>query len=444
MKKKLLIELINHLEEHIYTDKENPSDLLTLSHLYYFSSDKKNFIKTLGLFYKKSKEKNLFELEKIAFHDQSFVVVIREELLFYLEGEYVAGQWDSRFSKGMIDFLETVGDDLFPKPYILCEILKNQKDNVDIGNSKKALKNILTGYTGTRWELTGLRLFTENMGKHLKEHDFRDQCEKEDFIKEYKENLQFFANKFPEDSKASEYLFALCDYFMENELYDEAIKLYSRISDLYRDDHIKVRVLYELGMIYHIKGETTKTVEIYTEMFTNFETRKDLVEIKFLAAEFLADNDYYKNAYLIFREICRRFRNTRWAERSSRYILDMACNLYKEGKYSEALTFFDELLSIRNSRDHTSSARFHKGLIFRELANSAFSYDERISYDVRSDEIFRKIVRDYNDNPDILSRIPSEYLRENNSVSEPAFDFNYILLTAGIVILMIVIFLKMV
>lgn len=443
MKKKLLVELINYLEEYIYNNSELVESNLSLAHLYYLGKEEDNFNKNIEIFYKKVKDKNIYEIEKLVYFDPSFDVVLKEELYFFLENSHGINVWERGFIERAINFLESVSKDIFFKPYFLCELLKNMGEDVELGLCKKVLKNILKNYSNTKWEIIGLNLFSENLEKIYLKDEFKDHSDKIEFLNEFKEHLLYFGQKYPEETIVSETFFKLAEFMCKEDEYEMAIKLYSRISDIYSDEILKVKVLFEIGNIYYLKGNIEKAVDIYTELFKNFETRKEILQIKFESAVFLMNNKYYKNAFLIFREISRKFRNTKWATKSSNKILEMGKTLFEKKEYEEAEYFFSQIIKIKNNRDDSSWALYYQAEIYKIFSEIKFSYDKRVSYKIKSDEIFKRLIENYNDNKDILGLIDMEYFEKPEKITPKSFDLNYIILISGILILAIVLFLKM-
>lgn len=443
MKKKYLLELLNYLEEFIYHNKEHSECYLTIAHFHYLSKDNENFLKNLDLFVKRSKEKNLFELEKLAFFDESFDIVLREELYHYMENSYSSCVWDRRFIEKSVDFIESVSKDIYLKPYFLCELLKNSPKDSDYNVSGNILKNILANYSGTKWEILAMSEYSDILTQTgLKDLDNLDN--KEEFLDIFREHVLYFAQKYPQEAKASEYLFTLGDILKQQGEYEKAIKLYSRISDIYSDENIKVRVLFELGKIYGLQGNTEKTVEIYTELFNNFETRKEILDIKFQSADFLRENGYYKNAFLIYREIARKYKNTRWAENSSGKILEIGKTLFEKDMFEDSEYIFDEVINLKNNRDDVSWALFYIGKINEYYAENAFSYEERERAKSKYVEIFSRIARNYNDNKEILGKIDSVFFEDIPREEKiRSFDLNYIILIISVLLIAVIIFLKM-
>ncbi|MGM0608292.1 MAG: tetratricopeptide repeat protein [Candidatus Muiribacteriota bacterium] len=441
MRKKILFELISTLEEIDYSAGETPENCLCLAHLNYLLNQAQNFNRYIEKFYKKKPdEKNLYELEKLIFHDKSFDIVLLEELYYYLENNYQIQQWTKQFIEKFIYFLDSVSSDYFVKPFFLCELIYNTGLYNDYDINKKLLKNLLKSFSNTRWEIKGLCFFTHNLEKIYLNTEWEEKNKKIEFLKEFREHLIFFLQKYPQEEMAKEYLFKLSDFFCQEQEFDEAIKLYSRLSGAFSDEHTRVRILYELGRIYHIKENTAKAVEIYTELFTKFETKKDCIQIKFNAGRFLSEENYNKSAFLIFKEIASKFKTNKLALECSNEIIKIGKKLYNNKKYSEALFYFEEVLQLKNNRDDTSWALFYLGKIYKKLSHIEFSYDKRISYSIKSDEVFKKLIKNYGDNKAILENLSSDYLLENKETKKTDFDLNYIIIvTTGVFIVILLI-----
>ncbi|MCK9224924.1 MAG: tetratricopeptide repeat protein [Candidatus Muirbacterium halophilum] len=442
MKKKYLLELINYLEEYVYHNNEMAEGFLTLAHFYYLSKDNDNFLKNLDIFLKKSKDKNLYELEKLAFFDESFDIVLREELYYFLENSYSACSWDNRFIEKSLDFIESVSKDVFLKPYFLCELLKNSFEKSDYIIAGNLLKNILSNYSNSKWEILAMTFYADIMKKTgtQKLDDIKD---KDEFLNDFREHVLYFAQKYPQEEKACEYLFCLGEILKTNNEYEKAVKLYSRISDIYNDEIIKVKVLFELGKIYHKQGNSDKTIEIYTELFNNFETKKEIIEIKFESAGFLAKQGFYKNAFLIFREIAEKFKNTRWAESSSNKILEIGKKLFDNNRYEDSEYMFEQVIKLKNNRDDVSWALYYVGRINEFYAKNSFSCDKREKSKLKAFDIFSRIAQNYNDNKEILGKIDPVFFEEIPRTEKlKSFDFNYIILIVSILLLAVIVFLK--
>ena len=443
MKKKYLLELINYLEEYVYHNNDQAEGYLTIAHFYYLSKDNDNFMKNMDLFLKKTKEKNLYELEKLAFFDESFDIVLREELYFYLENSYTSLNWEEKFIEKSLDFIESISKDVFLKPYFLCELLKNSIFKADYINAGNLLKNILSNYSNTKWEILAMTFYADIMCKNGL-NNFADIKDKEEFLNCFRDHVLYFAQKYPQEEKACEYLFTLGEILKNNNEYDKAVKLYSRISDIYSDELIKVKVLFELGRIYHLQGNSDKTIEIYTELFNNFETKKEIVEIKYESAGFLKDEGFYKNAFLIYREIGERFKNTRWAENSSAEILDLGKILFENRRYEDSEYMFEEVIKLKNNRDDVSWALYYVGRINEFYSENSFSYDKRERSKIKAYEIFSRIAKNYNDNKEILGKIDPVFFEEIPKEERlKSFDLNYIILIISVLLLAVIVFLKL-
>ncbi|MFA5478568.1 MAG: hypothetical protein WC002_04530 [Candidatus Muiribacteriota bacterium] len=442
MKKKYIIELLNLLEEYSYSEPKKGELFLTLAHFSYLLKNNELFLKNLEKFLSLSKEKNIVELEKLTFYDNSFDIVLLEELYQFLKTAYQPINWPADFIEKGVDFCENLSSDYYVKPYFLCELLLNMNNCLNYELNRRILRLIITNYSNTKWEIFGLGQFSKNLEKIFIQNNFEDEGEKQQFLKEFREHLIFFIEKYPQDDTGKDFLFKLSDFFCENSLEDEAIKLFSRISDLFSDDYTRVRILYELGKIYHVKGNTDKTAEIYTELFSNFETRKETLELKYNAGFFLLENKFYKSSFMIFREIGEKFKNTSFAKLCSNRILEIGHIMFENKIYDDALFYFETVINLKNNRDDSSWALYYLAKIHEIFSEEKFSYDDRIASDIKSDEIYTRIVENYGDNKEILGKIDISYLVKNITPTSKGIDFNYIIFFSAAIIISIIIFLK--
>ena len=435
----MLIDIISYLEEYIYRNKNCFESILTLAHFYYLQGNKDNFFKNIDLFIKNSKNKNLGDLEKLFINDSSFEIVLQEELYAFIENDYKKNDWNEEFIEKCILFSKGLDEEYYIKPYLLCELLiNNQKREFD----QAIIAQIIEDFPNSKWELTGLNIYTEGLLKRSKE-DFDSKEDKWTFLEKIKEDFIFFLTKYNADERAQENIFRFVDILKEEKLYDEVLKILARISDIVKGEGPKLRIFYEMGIVYFLTGKKNKAIQIFSDFFSNFETSRELLEIKFKAAIFLKEKGLYKNSYIIFKDIGERFKTTSWAILCSKNILEIAIVFFKDNDYKEAIFFLDEVLKLKNNRDDVSSALFYMAKSCEELAKESFSYDEKKRFSKKSAFLYKKIAKNYNDNHNILSRIPSEYLEEK---TEKRFniDIGYIFFVIIVIIITTVVLLKMI
>ncbi len=439
MKKKMLIDIISYLEEFIYRNKNSHESILTLAHFYYLQGNKDNFFKNIDLFIKSSKNKNLGDLEKLYVNDESFEIVLQEELYSNIENNYKQNDWDEEFIEKCILFSKGLDEEYYLKPYFLCELLINNKKKEF---EQAIISQIIEDYPSSKWELTGLNIYTKGLLKRSV-MDFDSKEDKLSFLDKSKEDFIFFLTKYNADDRAQQNIFSFIDILKGEKLYDEVLKILARISDIVKGESAKLRIFYEMGIVYFLTGKKNKAIQIFSDFFANFETSRELLEIKFKAAIFLKEKGLYKNSYLIFKDIGERFKTSSWAILCSKNILEIARMFFDENDYKEAIFFLDEVLKLKNNRDDVSSALYFKAKSCENLAEDSFSYDEKKRFSKDADYLYKKIVKNYNDNHKILSNIPSKYLEEKKG-KRLKLDLGYIFFVFIIIVITTFVLLKLI
>gem|GEM_PF-5993855 len=440
MKKKILSEIISYLEEFIYRNRNKHESILTLAHFYYIQENYENFRKNVDLFVRKTKKKNLGDLEKLFVNDEAFGIVLQEELYSYIEKDYHKNHWDEEFVEKCISFTRNSDQDYLMKPYLLCELLIN---NGKMEFDQKVISQIVNDYSNTKWELIALNIYTKGRLENCQSREFESREKKWDFLEKVRDDIFLYFTKYSADERAIEMIFEFVDLLKEDRFYTEVLRMLVRMSEIVKREDLKLRIFYEMGIVYFLTGRKYKAIQIFSDFFANFETSRELLEIKFKAAIFLKEKKLYKNSYLIFKDIGERFKSSGWAILCSKNILEIALIFFDMNDYKEAIFFLDEVLKLRNNRDDVSTAMHYKAVSCERLSEECFSYDEKKRYQKLSHEIFLDLAENYNDNHEVLSKIPAEYLETKKNTMFNV-DFGYIFFVMVVIIVTTVVLFKMI